>query len=180
MFVVNHWMCSAIWSKCLEARFESKRSVTFLFSFRYAFIGWFTFSCYVSSLFVGVRWNAPLCNHGLIKDKNSAHGHSWRVDISKYPQFDNILTLKVNAILSVIGKLRGIVCLIIIIRFLPSALKGSGVLSYPERAGEWAAGQTSPVNTLTSIIFHGSFSNLARTFITLRSRTSSIMEVLPH
>ena len=28
------------------------------------------------------------------------------------------------------------------------------------------------VNTLTSIIFHGSFSNLARTFITLRSRTS--------
>ena len=36
------------------------------------------------------------------------------------------------------------------------------------------------VNTLKSIIFHGSFSNLARTFITLRSRTSSIMEVLPH
>ena len=36
------------------------------------------------------------------------------------------------------------------------------------------------VNTLTSIIFHGSFSNLARTFIVLRSRTSSIMEVLPH
>ena len=36
------------------------------------------------------------------------------------------------------------------------------------------------VNTLTSIIFHGSFSNLVRTFITLRSRTSSMMEVLPH
>ena len=64
--------------------------------------------------------------------------------------------------------------------FYPVALKGSGVLSSPERAGGWAAGQTSPVNTLTSIIFHGSFSNLARTFITLRSRTSSIMEVLPH
>ena len=58
--------------------------------------------------------------------------------------------------------------------------KGSGVLSYPERAGRRAAGQTSPVNTLTSILFHGSFSNLARTFITLRSRTTSIMEVLPH
>ena len=43
-----------------------------------------------------------------------------------------------------------------------------------------AAGQTSPVNTLTSIIFHGSFSNLTRTFITLRSLTSLIMEVLPH
>ena len=65
-------------------------------------------------------------------------------------------------------------------RFYPAALKGSGVLSYPERAGGRAAGQTSPVNTLTSIIFHGSFSNLARTFIALRSRTSSIMEVLPH
>ena len=36
------------------------------------------------------------------------------------------------------------------------------------------------VNTLTSIIFHRSFLNLTRTFITLRSRTSSIMEVLPH
>ena len=65
-------------------------------------------------------------------------------------------------------------------RFYPAALKGSGVLSYPERAGGRAAGQTSPVNTLTSIIFHGSFSNLARSFITIRSRTSSIMEVLPH
>ena len=46
--------------------------------------------------------------------------------------------------------------------------------------GGQVAGQTSPVNTLTSIIFHGSFSDLARTFITLRSRTSSIMEILPH
>ena len=64
--------------------------------------------------------------------------------------------------------------------FLPAALKGSWVLLYPERAGGRAAGHTSPVNTLTSIFFHGSFSNLARTFITLRSRTSSIMEVLPH
>ena len=60
--------------------------------------------------------------------------------------------------------------------FYPAALNGSGVLLYPERA----AGQKSPVNTLTSIIFHGSFSSLARTFITLRSQTSSIMEVLPH
>ena len=54
--------------------------------------------------------------------------------------------------------------------FYPAALKGSGVLSYPERADGRAAGQTSPVNTLTSIIFYGSFSNLARTFVTLRSR----------
>ena len=30
---------------------------------------------------------------------------------------------------------------------------GSGALSYPGRVGGWAAGQTSPVNTLTSIIF---------------------------
>ena len=72
------------------------------------------------------------------------------------------------------------ICLDTSYHFYPAALKGSGVLSYPERAGGRAAGQTSPVNTLTSIIFHGSFSNLARTFITLRSRTSSIMEVLPH
>ena len=34
------------------------------------------------------------------------------------------------------------------------------------------------VKALTSIIFHGSFSSLARTFIALRSRTCSIMEVL--
>ena len=64
--------------------------------------------------------------------------------------------------------------------FTPQPLRAPGVLSYPERAGGRAARQTSPVNTLTSIIFHGSFLNLARTFITLRSRTSSIMEVLPH
>ena len=64
--------------------------------------------------------------------------------------------------------------------FYPAALKRSGVLSLPERAGGRAAGQTSPVNTLTTIILHGSFSNLARTFITLRFRTSSIMEVRPH
>ena len=48
------------------------------------------------------------------------------------------------------------------------------------RAGGRAAGQTSPVHTLTSIIFQGSFSNLARTCITLRSRTGLIMKVLPH
>ena len=69
--------------------------------------------------------------------------------------------------------------------FYPAALKGSGYCRTPSgraggRTGGRAAGQTSPVNTLTSIIFHGSFSNLARTFIALRSRTSSIMEVLPH
>ena len=64
--------------------------------------------------------------------------------------------------------------------YLQYYLKGCGVLSSPERAGGRAAGQTSAVNTLTSTIFHGSFSNLARTFIALRSRTSSIMEVLPH
>ena len=62
--------------------------------------------------------------------------------------------------------------------FLPRSPEG--LLSSPERAGGWASGQTSPVNTLTSTIFHGSFSNLARTFIALRSRTSLIMEVLPH
>ena len=66
------------------------------------------------------------------------------------------------------------------LQYYPAALKGCGVLSSPERAGGRAAGQTSAVNTLTSTIFHGSFSNLARTFIALRSRTSSIMEVLPH
>ena len=67
--------------------------------------------------------------------------------------------------------------------FYPSALKGSGVLSSPERAGGradgWsigraggrsggrATGQTSAVNTLTSAIFHGSFWNLTMTFIVL-------------
>ena len=62
--------------------------------------------------------------------------------------------------------------------FLPrSPLRAPGYCRTPSGR---AAGQTSPVNTLTSIIFHGSFSNLARTFITIRSRTSSIMEVLPH
>ena len=73
--------------------------------------------------------------------------------------------------------------------FTPQPLRAPGYCRTPSgraggrtggRAGGRAAGQTSPVNTLTSIIFHGSFSNLARTFIALRSRTSSIMEVLPH
>ena len=40
-------------------------------------------------------------------------------------------------------------------------------------------GRQAPLTLSLSTIFHGSFSNLARTFITLRSRTSSIMEVLP-
>ena len=62
----------------------------------------------------------------------------------------------------------------------PLRLRGIVVPRAGGRVGGRAAGQTSPVNTLTSIIFHGSFSNLARTFIVLRSRTSSIMEVLPH
>ena len=61
--------------------------------------------------------------------------------------------------------------------FTPQPLRAPGYCRTPSGR---AAGQTSPVNTLTSIIFHGSFSNLARTFITIRSRTSSIMEVLPH
>ena len=61
--------------------------------------------------------------------------------------------------------------------FTPQPLRAPGYCRTPSGR---AAGQTSPVNTLTSIIFHGSFSNLARTFIALRSRTSSIMEVLPH
>ena len=65
--------------------------------------------------------------------------------------------------------------------FTPQPLRAPGYCRTPGgRAGGRAAGQTSPVNTLTSIIFHRSFSNLARTFIALRSRTSSIMEVLPH
>ena len=63
--------------------------------------------------------------------------------------------------------------------FIPRSSSGLRGIVVP-RVGGRAAGQTSPVNTLTSIIFHGSFSNLGRTFITLRSRTSSIMEVLPH
>ena len=50
---------------------------------------------------------------------------------------------------------------------------------FSPRSGR-AAGQTSPVNTFTSILIHGSFSNFARTFITLRSQTSLIMEVLPY
>ena len=61
--------------------------------------------------------------------------------------------------------------------FTPQPLRAPGYCRTPSGR---VAGQTSPVNTLTSIIFHGSFSNLARTFITLRSWTSSIMEVLPH
>ena len=61
--------------------------------------------------------------------------------------------------------------------FTPQPLRAPGYCRTPSGR---AAGQKSPVNTLTSIIFHESFSNLARTFITLRSRTSSIMEVLPH
>ena len=65
--------------------------------------------------------------------------------------------------------------------FTPQPLRAPGYCHrLSGRVGRRAAGQTSPVNTLTSIIFHGSFSNLARTFITLRSRTSSIMKVLPH
>ena len=72
----------------------------------------------------------------------------------------------------------GVLCLMI---FTPQPLRAPGYCRTPSgRAGGRAAGQTSPVNILTSIIFHGSFSNLVRTFITLRSRTSSIMEVLPH
>ena len=65
--------------------------------------------------------------------------------------------------------------------FTPQPLMARGYCRRPSgRSVDRAAGQISPVNTLTSIIFHGSFSNLARTFITLRSRTSSMMEVLPH
>ena len=65
--------------------------------------------------------------------------------------------------------------------FTPQPLRARIVVARAGgRTGGRAAGQTSPVNTLTSTIFHGSFSNLARTFIALRSRTSSIMEVLPH
>ena len=69
-----------------------------------------------------------------------------------------------------------------------TALKSSEVLSSPEQAGMWAvgheggraAGQAIPVNTLTSAIFHVSFSNDARIFTALRSQSSLIMEVLPH
>ena len=62
--------------------------------------------------------------------------------------------------------------------FTPQPLRAPGYCRYPSgpaarrsggRACGSGAGQTSPVNTLTSIIFHWSFSNLARTFITLRS-----------
>ena len=65
------------------------------------------------------------------------------------------------------------------------ALMASGVLSSPERAGEWAgcwatgraAGQRSPVSALTPVFFLGSFSNLAKTSIALGSQRSSIREV---
>ena len=63
-------------------------------------------------------------------------------------------------------------------RCVTGPLRGSGILSSPEWVGGHVAGQTSPVNTLTSAIFHGSFSNLAWTFIAVKSRTSSIMEIL--
>ena len=49
----------------------------------------------------------------------------------------------------------------------PQPLRAPGYCRTPSGR---AAGQTSPVNTLTSIIFHGSFANLARTFTTLISR----------
>ena len=65
--------------------------------------------------------------------------------------------------------------------FTPQPLRAPGYCRRPSgRVGWRAAGQNSPVNTLTSTIFHRSFWNLARTFITLRSQTSLIMEVLPH
>ena len=51
--------------------------------------------------------------------------------------------------------------------FTPQPLRAPGYCRRPSgraggRVGGQASGQTSPVNTLTSIIFHGSFSNLAR------------------
>ena len=61
--------------------------------------------------------------------------------------------------------------------FTPQPLRAQG---YCRRPTGRAGGRASPVNTLTSVIFHGSFSNLARTFNILWSRTSLIMEVLPH
>ena len=57
----------------------------------------------------------------------------------------------------------------------PSAIKGSGVVSSPG----WSVVSTSPISALTSVIFLWSFSNVARTFIALRYRTSWITEVLP-
>ena len=44
----------------------------------------------------------------------------------------------------------------------------------------WSLGRRGFFGVSNVVLVHGSFSNLARTFITLRSRTSSIMEVLPH
>ena len=58
--------------------------------------------------------------------------------------------------------------------FTLQPLKGSGVLLSSEQAGR----RSTPVSALTCVIFHGSFSNLARTLIALRSQTSYIMEVL--
>ena len=40
-----------------------------------------------------------------------------------------------------------------------------------------SVGRSSPVSALTFVVFHGSL--LVRTFVTLTSRTSSIMDVLP-
>ena len=45
--------------------------------------------------------------------------------------------------------------------FTPQPLRAPGYCRTPSgRVGGQAAGQTNPVNTLTSILFHGSFSNL--------------------
>ena len=64
-------------------------------------------------------------------------------------------------------------CAKVMALFTPQPLRAPGYCRRPSGwAGGRAAGQTSPLNTLTSTIFHGSFWNLARTFIALRSRTS--------
>ena len=66
--------------------------------------------------------------------------------------------------------------------FYQAAFKGSRVLSSPERPVGRSVGRLDGRSDgrQPSQRSHGSFSRMARTFIVLRSRTSSVMEVLPH
>ena len=61
--------------------------------------------------------------------------------------------------------------------FTPQPLSAHG---YCLRPSGQAARRSRPVSAFTSTVYHISFPNLARTCIALRTRTSSIMEALPH
>ena len=70
--------------------------------------------------------------------------------------------------------------------FTTQPFRATGYCCHPsgwagERAGGCAGGRADkPVSTRTSVIFHRMFSNLAKTFILLRSRTILIIGVLAH